>query len=114
MESNKIDMFLLANSKFFPAENLPMIRSQLEKADDTKFMNIQAVQYRDPGTMIIISLFAGHFGVDRFMLGETGLGVAKLLTCGGFGIWTIIDWFLIMQHTREINLDNLMRQLSYA
>ncbi len=113
MDSNKIDMFLLANGKYFPAENIPMIRSQLEKADDSKFMNLQAIHYRDPGMMMIVSLFAGHFGVDRFMLDETGLGVAKLLTCGGLGVWTVVDWFLIMQRTREINMTNLMRQLSY-
>ncbi|MFI5135813.1 MAG: TM2 domain-containing protein, partial [Chitinophagales bacterium] len=59
------------------------------------------------------SLFVGHLGIDRFMLGETGLGVAKLLTCGGLGIWTIVDWFTIMQHTRELNLGKLMQQLSY-
>jgi TM2 domain-containing membrane protein YozV len=40
-------------------------------------------------------VFAGTLGVDRFMLGQTGLGIAKLLTCGGFGIWAMIDCFLI-------------------
>ena len=113
MESQKIDMFLIANARYFPPENIPMLRSQLEKADDSKFVNIQAVNYRDPTTMIIISLFVGHWGVDRFMLGETGLGIAKLLTCGGLGVWTIVDWFLIMQHTRELNFNNFMRQLAY-
>ncbi len=33
--------------------------------------------------MLIVSLFAGSLGIDRFMLGETGLGVVKLLTTGG-------------------------------
>jgi len=113
MDSQKIDMFLIANAKFFPPENIPMIRAQLEKADDSKFIHIQSISYKDPTTMIIVSLFAGHLGIDRFMLGETGLGVAKLLTCGGLGVWTVVDWFLIMGRTREINSANLMRVLSF-
>ncbi|MFN4945357.1 MAG: TM2 domain-containing protein [Chryseotalea sp.] len=50
-------------------------------------------------------------GIDRFMIGDTGLGIGKLLTCGGFGIWTIIDWFLIQGATREKNMQKLQQFL---
>jgi len=42
-------------------------------------------------TALLLSLFAGSLGVDRFYLGYTGLGVAKLCTVGGCGIWYLID-----------------------
>lgn len=45
---------------------------------------------------VLISWLVGVFGVDRFYLGYTGLGVAKLLTLGGCGIWAIIDLILIL------------------
>jgi TM2 domain-containing membrane protein YozV len=109
MEQSKIDMFISTMNEKFPTENTMAIRSQLEKLDDTKFAMLQTLPYKNPTTLLIFSLFLGGLGVDRFMLGQTGVGIAKLLTCGGFGFWTIIDWFLIMGKTKEVNYQLLMR-----
>lgn len=46
-------------------------------------------------TAILLSIFTGGLGIDRFYLGYTGLGVVKLLTMGGFGIWALIDLIMI-------------------
>jgi len=46
-------------------------------------------------TALLLSLFLGGLGIDRFYLGYTGLGVLKLLTGGGCGIWWLIDLILV-------------------
>ena len=46
-------------------------------------------------TALLLSLFLGGLGVDRFYLGYTGLGIAKLLTFGGLGVWALIDFIMI-------------------
>ena len=45
--------------------------------------------------ILIISIFLGQLGIDRFMMGQVGLGILKLITFGGFGIWWLIDVILI-------------------
>jgi len=45
---------------------------------------------------LLLSIFLGGFGIDRFYLGHIGLGVAKLLLSWlTFGLWWLIDLILI-------------------
>jgi len=109
MEQARVDMFIASMGNRFPAEKLMLISDQLKKLSDDKLIIIQSIDYKDPVLLLVLSIFIGGLGVDRFMLEEVGLGVGKLLTCGGLGIWTIIDWFLIMGATREHNFQRFMR-----
>ena len=103
MQQNNVDMFLATNSKYFAPDKLMIVKNQLEKIDDSKLMMLQALSYKDPTILLLISLFAGGFGVDRFMLGQTGLGVLKICTLGGLGVWAIIDWFTAMSRAKQYN-----------
>lgn len=50
---------------------------------------------------LLFSIFLGYFGIDRFYMGQVGLGIGKLLTGGGCGVWWLIDIILIA--TRSSN-----------
>ena len=107
MDAQKVDMFIMSNGKFFESHQVPQIRERLISLDESKWAQIQTLQFKDPTTSLIVSLLAGSLGIDRFMIGDTGMGIGKLLTCGGFGIWAIVDWFMIMGATREKNMAKL-------
>ena len=111
MEAQKVDMFIMSNGKFLEGHQMNMIRERLLDLDDSKWAMLSTIQFKDPTTLLIVSLLAGGLGIDRFMLGDSGLGVGKLLTCGGFGIWTIVDWFQIQKATREKNLQKIQQFL---
>lgn len=44
---------------------------------------------------LLLSIFFGSLGIDRFVMGHVGLGILKLITFGGFGIWWLVDVILI-------------------
>ncbi len=112
MDSQKIDMFIISKGDMFPAEQLPYIRECLENLPNDKACMIFSLEFKSPTTSLILSLLLGNYGIDRFFIGNIGLGIGKLLTCGGCGIWTIIDWFLIRDATKKVNFEKFMQMIS--
>lgn len=111
MDSNKVEGYVTSNAKFFPSEKLSMLKERMLAADDSKFSVVSSVSLKDPTTMLIISLLAGSLGIDRFMIGDTGMGILKLLTGGCCGILTIIDWFSIQNKAKEMNFEQVIAVL---
>ena len=108
MDLNKVDMYIMTNQKYFPAEKIMYLKEKLLAMDESRFSMISTISLKDPTTILLVSIFIGGWGIDRFMLGDTGMGILKLLTGGLCGILTIVDWFTISKKTKEQNFNNVM------
>ena len=59
-------------------------------------MQVAATSDKDWTVLLILSILLGGLGVDRFYAGSIGLGILKLLTAGGCGIWWLVDIIMIV------------------
>jgi TM2 domain-containing membrane protein YozV len=111
MEANKVEQLILLNATKLPPESIDMVRKRLIEVDDATMAQVMFAQLKDPTIALILSIVVGVYGVDRFYIGDIGLGVGKLLTCAGAFIWYLIDIFMIMDATRKKNLETVLIQL---
>lgn len=109
MDSNKISAILVSLQGKITPEYAFAIRQKLESLDDEKEYVFLAADLKSPLVSLVLSLVLGVYGIDRFYIGDTTMGILKLVTCGGLGIWTVIDWFLIMDATKQKNAEKLMQ-----
>lgn len=89
-------------AEFTVAEQMQLTQGM---TDQQKFLfqTQYAAVRKDRVLIFVISFFLGALGIDRFLLGDIGLGLLKLLTAGVLGIFWLIDLFLIMGRTDDYN-----------
>ena len=109
--SFSVSIFVGMAQKYFPPEKIMYLKDKLRTMDEEKFSLISTIEFKDPTTLLLVSIFLGGLGIDRFMLGDTGMGILKLLTAGLCGILTIVDWFTISKKAKELNFNNVMALL---
>lgn len=103
----RVRFWLSANANKLPEAQLHSLKERLMAMSDSEFERISYVSLTDPTLMLVISIFFGSLGIDRFAIGDIGLGIGKLVTCGGLYIWWIIDLFNIMNATKEKNMQKI-------
>lgn len=112
LTEQQVEQLIAAYGERVPISCLSSLREML-LSTTMSYSEVQVVlmQMKDPIISLILSIIVGSLGVDRFYVGDIGLGVIKLITCGGFYIWWLIDMFLIMGKTRMKNYEQLTQVL---
>ncbi len=107
MDKELVSQFMLLNCDKFPEDQLALLRTKLENST-TDGMLLTSAPLRHPGIALLLSFFGGTLGIDRFYIGDIGLGLLKLITAGGCGIWWFVDLFLIMGAAKRKNLNKIL------
>ncbi|PHR60448.1 MAG: hypothetical protein COA43_06965 [Robiginitomaculum sp.] len=92
-------------NRFFYREEIFALAQSLDKREQDIFFNELERKERNPVAMFGLNIFLGGLGIDRFVIGDIGLGILKLITMGGFGVWILVDCFLIGNRTRLRNIE---------
>ena len=107
-----IDSIVFYIKNYIPDERVMSFRNTLLSSNATDLSFVNTIPLKNPTTVLLLSIFLGGLGVDRFYIGDTGLGVAKLLLSGfTFGIWPLVDIFLCYKKAKKQNYNNLLYKL---
>ena len=110
-DSNQIsnsDLNIISESQLKLAGAI-VLAKRLPKDERAAFLMACDQEAKNPTTIFVISFFLGGLGIDRFVLGQTVLGLLKLFTLAGCGVWWFIDLFLVMGATKEVNSESAYR-----
>ncbi|TQR32463.1 TM2 domain-containing protein [Campylobacter sp. MIT 99-7217] len=121
MDANAV---LMTIQDKIPAQSLPMLQEKLKNASEDKLQNISLVPLKSSIIGLILGIFFGGFGIDRFYKGDIGLGIAKLALCviGWLTaviyiglllllivwVWTVVDYFLVFKGIKQDNLNKIL------
>ncbi len=109
MEQTKVAALLAHYKEYIPEDQILLFKNALSNAKDEAYDTLMAVPMKSSTKTLLLSLFLGGLGVDRFYVGDSGLGVAKLLLGWiTLGIWPLIDIFLCHKQAKKKNLQKLM------
>ena len=108
MDNIAVERFILNNKKYLPENKIMYLKEKLQSAPEDRLSLLSAIEFLDGSVFFIFCVSLGGFGVDRFMFGDIGMGVLKLLTGGCCGILWLIDICTITNKTKEDNFNEIM------
>ena len=110
MEKSKVDMFIGMNAENFHPQDLQVLSERLEYLPDEKYFFLIGIELQKPSTILLIAILLGW---ERFWLEDIGMGILKILTCYGCGIWWLVDIFSAKDRAKSFNFRKITKALSF-
>ena len=111
MDSQELDLFFEEYGSYLSADKIMYLKDKMKMMDKKRLYGIYTLKMTNPRYVFIVSVFPGIFGVDRFLIGDTHIGLLKLLTLGGCGILLVTDWLTIAETIRDLNFNVILEYL---
>lgn len=92
-------------NRFSYTNELFAIVGSLPEASQPGFLSAFQASEKNPVLLYGFNIWLGFLGIDRFLVGDIIAGILKLITFGGFGLWQLIDCFLIGGRARQKNIE---------
>ncbi len=109
--ADKVNMWLISNKDKLPDDKMSTLKAAIDKVDDSKLNSLMMIELQNPMTIFILAWLAGWLSLDRFLLGSYGVGIARILTLHGLGVWWLVDLITAMKRTRMYNFNKVKNQL---
>lgn len=109
MQQELIQNFLIKNGECFDSAQLAQVQTQLEAIDDSKAGLVLGQSYQNPTVMLVIAILLGW---ERLFLDDIALGIIKIITCYGLGIWWLIDIISAKRRTLEYNYKKFLNAVN--
>lgn len=112
MESSKVNALMTKFEGKIPEDQKVILKNKLMKAEDETYDVLDAMSLKNKTTTLLLAIFLGGLGVDRFYIGDVGKGIAKLLLGWlTLGLWPFIDIFVSYRKAKAKNIQKIMMNI---
>lgn len=109
MTEENVRQVLTSVSGKIPEEKQIFLRNKLASLPDERVDEILCLSLYNPTHILLFSIFFGSLGVDRFVIGDIGVGIGKLLLSWLTAfLWPLIDIFVCYKKAKEKNFNKIM------
>jgi len=93
--NNKSDIWLMQNGKYLPRDASFNLQDKIEKLPEDKAKRLFMCDLINPVTMLLFCIFLNSLSIDRFMIGQIGKGILRIVMWILFGISYVLTFVFL-------------------